>query len=157
MGLEQQLRADMKEAMKAGDKVRLSTVRALISELHNAQLAEMGELDEAGEMDMLVRQAKRRRESIEAFTGGGRVEMAAQEAAELAVIETYLPQPLSAEEALAFVAETGCTHALPSPRWLTCFQRLPLVGCMASHAPSSRKPLKIRRWRDARSEHGNTL
>lgn len=106
MGLEQQLRADMKEAMKAGDKVRLSTVRALISELHNAQLAEMGELDEAGEMDMLVRQAKRRRESIEAFTAGGRVEMAAQEAAELAVIETYLPQPLSAEEAAAFVAET---------------------------------------------------
>jgi hypothetical protein len=51
----------------------------------------------------------------------------------------------------------GCSHALPSPRWLTCFQRLPLVGCMASHAPSSRKPLKTRRWRVARSEHGNTL
>jgi hypothetical protein len=51
----------------------------------------------------------------------------------------------------------GCSHALPSPRWLTCFQGLPLVGCMASHAPSSRKPLKTRRWRDARSEHGNTL
>jgi hypothetical protein len=51
----------------------------------------------------------------------------------------------------------GCSHALPSPRWLTCFQGLPLVGYMASHAPSSRKPLKTRRWRDARSEHGNTL
>jgi uncharacterized protein YqeY len=106
MGLGEQLRADMKEAMKAGDKVRLSTVRMLISELHNAQLAEMGTLDEAGELEMLVRQAKRRRESIEAFTKGGRTEMAELEAAELVVIETYLPQPLSAEEAAAFVAET---------------------------------------------------
>lgn len=106
MGLNEQLRADMKEAMKAGDKVRLSTVRMLISELHNAQLAEMGTLDEAGELEMLVRQAKRRRESIEAFTKGGRTEMAELEAAELVVIETYLPQPLSAEEAAAFVTET---------------------------------------------------
>ncbi len=106
MGLGEQLRADMKEAMKARDKVRLSTVRMLISELHNAQLAEMGTLDEAGELEMLVRQAKRRRESIEAFTKGGRTEMAELEAAELAIIETYLPKPLSAEEAAAFVAET---------------------------------------------------
>ncbi|MEZ4267626.1 MAG: GatB/YqeY domain-containing protein [Myxococcota bacterium] len=106
MGLGEQLRADMKVAMKAGDKVRLSTVRMLISELHNAQLAEMGTLDEAGELEMLVRQAKRRRESIEAFTKGGRLEMAELEAAELAVIETYLPQPLSAEEAASLVAET---------------------------------------------------
>jgi uncharacterized protein YqeY len=149
MGLEQQLRADMKEAMKAGDKVRLSTVRALISELHNAQLAEMGELDEAGEMDMLVRQAKRRRESIEAFTGGGRVEMAAQEAAELAVIETYLPQPLSAEEALAFVAETiketGATSMKDMGRVMSAV--MPKLKAASRAKTSSR-------WSRARSRQG---
>ncbi|MCB9726876.1 MAG: GatB/YqeY domain-containing protein [Deltaproteobacteria bacterium] len=113
MGLGEQLRADMKEAMKAGDKVRLSTVRMLISELHNAQLAAMDTVDEAGELEMLVRQAKRRRESIEAYGKAGRDDLVAGEAAELAVIETYLPQPLSADEAKAMVdeavAETGAT------------------------------------------------
>lgn len=99
MSLLKRLTDDMKTAMKARDSVKLGTVRMLISELKNAAIANRGsEMTEAEEIDMLARQAKRRREAMDAFEQAGRDELFAQEKAELAIIETYLPQQLSVED-----------------------------------------------------------
>lgn len=111
MPLLETLSADLKTAMKARESVRVQTVRLLISEVKNAAIAKGGALDEAGELQLLSSQAKRRRESIDAYTSGGRMDLADQEAAELAVIEGYLPAPLTVDEVRALVeaaiAQTG--------------------------------------------------
>lgn len=101
----QRLTADMKSAMKAHEKERLLTIRSLISSLKNAQIAKGGELDEEEALSVLATEAKRRRESHEAFSQAGRTDLAEQEAAELLVIQQYLPAPLSDEEAAAIVDE----------------------------------------------------
>lgn len=113
MALADQLKTDMKEAMKARDKARLSTVRMLMAAVKNATIEKGGDLSEDDELSLLASQAKRRRESIKAYDEGGREDLAKQERAELAVIETYLPQQLSKEEVEAIakevVAEVGAT------------------------------------------------
>lgn len=103
MALLEKLTEDMKTAMKARDKERLTVVRALIADLKKAKIDTGTDLDEQGEIDFLTKQAKRRREAIDAFQDAGRQELADAEAAELAVIETYLPKQLSAEEATEVV------------------------------------------------------
>ncbi len=113
MSLVDTLTTDLKASMKARDKVRTGTLRMLLADLKNSRIQAGEELDEAAELAMLTRQAKRRREAFEAYDKGGRAELAEAERAELAVIETYLPQPLSEEEvqalAEAAIAEVGAT------------------------------------------------
>ena len=113
MSLLDQLQNDMKEAMKAREADRLGTVRLLIADLKTERINKMRDLTGEDEIDFLSRQAKRRRESIESFDGGGRTEMANKERAELAVIETYLPKQLSPDEVLAMareaIAQAGAT------------------------------------------------
>lgn len=105
MSLQDTLTADMKAALKGHEKERLGTLRMLLSELKNASIAKRGPLEEADEIDLLAREAKRRRESIDAFEKGGREELAQKERGELAIIETYLPKPLSPDEVRALVRE----------------------------------------------------
>ncbi len=111
MPLLDTLTADLKTAMKARDSARVGCVRLLINEVKNAAIAKGEPLDEAGELQLLSSQAKRRRESIEAYRKGGRDDLAESEAAELVVIEGYLPAPLDAAEVTviveAAIAETG--------------------------------------------------
>lgn len=116
MPLLDTLNADLKTAMKARDEVRVGTLRLLISELKNARIEKGGKegvLAPDDELEVLSRAAKRRREAIEAFEKGGRPELAAGEAAELAVIEGYLPKPLGRDEVAALArevaAEVGAT------------------------------------------------
>lgn len=99
MSLLATLTEDMKAAMKARESERLSVIRGLIADIKRIELDTKSTLDEAGELDFLTKQAKRRRESIEAFAEA-RPELAEKERAELAVIETYLPKQLTPEEAL---------------------------------------------------------
>ncbi len=101
----QQLKADMKAAMKAREKDRLQTIRGLISSLNNARIDKGGDLDEDDVIDVLSTEAKKRREAIDAYSEGGRDELAEKEATELEVIEDYLPEQLSDEEAEAIVDE----------------------------------------------------
>ena len=111
MPLLTQLRTDMKEAMKAGDKARLATVRLLLSDLKNVVIDKQGDLTPDEELSFLSTQAKRRRESAVAYREGGRMELAEQEEAELVVINTYLPQQLTVDEARevirGVIAEVG--------------------------------------------------
>ncbi|MEW6321236.1 MAG: GatB/YqeY domain-containing protein [Acidobacteriota bacterium] len=111
MGLEEQVTADIAAAMKAKDTARLVALRMLKTALMNRSI-EKGRALEAGEEAQVVSSlVKQRRDSIEQFTAGGRAELAAKEAAEIAILETYLPPAVSAEEldaiVTAAIAETG--------------------------------------------------
>lgn len=101
----------MVAAMKAKDEARLSAIRMLKAALQKFQIDSMKPLDEASEMQVLNTIAKQRRESMEMFRGNGRPELADREAAELALVEAYLPAPPSDDEISAAIeaaiAETG--------------------------------------------------
>jgi len=98
MSILEKLTEDMKAAMKSGDKEKLSTIRLLRGRLKDAAIAKQGELSEDEEIQVLTSAAKKRRESIKAYTEAGRMDLAEKEQRELEVIQTYLPQALSAEE-----------------------------------------------------------
>ncbi|MFW6191798.1 MAG: GatB/YqeY domain-containing protein [Thiohalospira sp.] len=104
-GLKERIQADVKDAMRARDKDRLATLRMITAGLQQKEVDDRVELDDAGVLALLDKMAKQRRESIEQYEQGGRAELAERERAELAVIESYLPQPLSEEELDALVAE----------------------------------------------------
>jgi uncharacterized protein YqeY len=113
MTIEERLMADLKAAMKAGPSAerRKSTIRMVRAAIHNAQIDLRRPLTEAEVEELLRRQVKQRRDSIDAFRQGGREELAANEQAEIEVIEQYLPQQKSAdavrEVAREVIAATG--------------------------------------------------
>jgi uncharacterized protein len=113
MPLLDQIQKDMVAAMKAKDEARLSAIRMLKSALQKFQIDSMKPLDEASEMQVLTTIAKQRRESMEMFRNNGRPELADKEAAELALVEGYLPAAPSDDEIAAAIeaaiAETGVT------------------------------------------------
>ncbi|HPI71879.1 MAG TPA: GatB/YqeY domain-containing protein [bacterium] len=98
MSILERLTEDMKEAMKRGDKERLSTIRLLRGQIKDAEINKRAALSEEEELAVLTNAAKKRRESIEAFTNAQRDDLAAKEKSELEVIQTYLPSPLSNAE-----------------------------------------------------------
>lgn len=113
MALKDKLNDDVKTAMKARDQVRLDTVRMLLADVKNQIIAKMGELDEAEELALLSKHKKQREESIVAFRGGGREDLAKNEEAQLVILMTYLPKQLDRGEVEAIikgiVAEVGAT------------------------------------------------
>ena len=104
-GLKERIQADVKDAMRARDKDRLATLRMITAGLQQKEVDDRVELDDAGVLALLDKMAKQRRESIEQYEQGGRAELAERERAELAVIESYLPQPLADAELDALVVE----------------------------------------------------
>ena len=102
-----QLTEHLKNAMRAKDSVALNTLRAVKSAIKNAAIEKGGadaELDEGAIVNIIRKQIKQRRESVEQFTKAGRTELADQEEAEIAILEHYLPAPLSPEEVDELVA-----------------------------------------------------
>lgn len=105
MALQEKLMGDLKEAMKAGAADKVSLLRLISSALKNKAI-EKGKdavLSEEDVLQVVAREAKKRKESIEAFMAGGRPDLADKERAELVIIETYLPKQMSREEASAAV------------------------------------------------------
>ncbi len=105
MGLKERIMADMKEAMKAKDTVRLSTLRLLLSEIKNKEIDKRGELTDDEILAVIQKAVKQRRESIQQYKDGGREDLAEKEQKELEVLEAYLPQPLSEEELMSLIDE----------------------------------------------------
>ena len=99
--LKQRLKDDLKQAMRGGDKVKLSVIRLAMSAIKNAEIARQASLDDADILGILAKEARQRQESIDAFKQGNRQELVAREEAELAVIQEYLPQQMSREEIIA--------------------------------------------------------
>ena len=116
MTIQQRLDSDLKDAMRAKDAAKLGVLRMLKAAVKNAAIEKGGataELDDAEATQVIRKQVKQRQDSIESFENGGRPELAAKEKEELAMLNAYLPQAMSADELAAAVretiAETGAT------------------------------------------------
>lgn len=106
MTIAERVNQDMVQAMKAREEARLSTIRMIKSALKNKEIDKRAPLDDLEAMAVLNTMIKQRKDSIEQFTKGGRRELADKEAAEIKLIEAYLPQSASGEEIEAKVKET---------------------------------------------------
>jgi len=105
MSLQDRLRDDLKLALKSKDECKLSVVRVLLAECKNEEKARMHALDDAEVIEVIGREAKRRKESIEAFQAGNRPDLVASEEAALKVITIYLPEQMGRDEVVAVVRE----------------------------------------------------
>jgi hypothetical protein len=109
--LKARLQADMKSALKAGEKDRLGVIRLMMAAIKQREVDERIELGDDEVIAVLDRMVKQRRESIRQYEAGGRPDLAAVEQVEIALIEVYLPQRLSEDEIDALIndaiAETG--------------------------------------------------
>jgi len=103
MSLKGSITDDMKSAMKAGDKDRLKVVRLILAAIKQVEIDTRSELDDAGVLGVLDKMVKQRRDSVEQFRKGGRDDLASIELAEIAVLETYLPEQMSDAELDALI------------------------------------------------------
>ncbi|HUP00244.1 MAG TPA: GatB/YqeY domain-containing protein [Gemmatimonadota bacterium] len=109
----ERIAVDQRSALKAGDKMRLSTLRLALSDLKNRRIELGRDLTDEDALEVLTRAQKQRREAEEQYRKGGRQELAEREAAEAAILQEYLPEPLddSGLDRLieAAIAATGAT------------------------------------------------
>ena len=103
MTLSEQIQKEITVAMKARDEQRLSTLRMIKTALKNREIEKIAPLDDKESQQVLSTLIKQRKDSIEQFTKGGRQELADKEAAEIKLIETYLPRAAGEEEIVAGV------------------------------------------------------
>lgn len=113
MSLADQLLADYQAAVRAGEAVRVSTLRLLRSALHDAEIEQHQKLSDEAVLQVIGKQVKQRRDSVAAYREAGRLDLAEREAAEMAILQAYLPVGLSTAELRALVqgaiAEVGAT------------------------------------------------
>lgn len=111
MSLKEQLRIDMADAMRSGDKEKRDTLRLLLSAIKQVEIDEQKELSDDEVLAVLSKQAKQRKESIADYEAAGREDLVYEEKAQLALIETYLPVQMDREEisrmAAKVIAEVG--------------------------------------------------
>lgn len=98
MTLKERINEDMKAAMRAGEKDRLGVIRMLQAAIKQREVDERITLDDAQVLAVLEKMLKQRKESIAQYESGGRADLVAKEAAEIAVLQTYMPAPLSDAE-----------------------------------------------------------
>ena len=116
MSLKTQLTDDMKTAMKAGDKDRLGVVRLILAALKQREVDERIEITDDVVLVVLEKMLKQRKDSISQFEAAGRDDLAQIEKMESAIIQTYLPQPLGAEEVQALVAQAIADTGADGPQ-----------------------------------------
>jgi len=103
--LKQDIESQIKEALKSGDQMRLSTLRFLLAAIQNEEIAKQKELTEEDVVAVVQRQVKQHRESIEAFQKAHRDDLVQKEQTELQILSKFLPQQLSEEELRKVVEE----------------------------------------------------
>ena len=113
MSLKEQLTKDLQDAMRSGDELKKSTIRMVRAAIKNAEIAQIGELDEAGVQNVMRKEIKQRRESADEYERHNRLDLSEKERAEAALIEAYLPQQMSEAdieaEVRAIVGEVGAS------------------------------------------------
>ena len=129
MSIKERLEEDIRHAMRARDQERLDALRFLKSRIQLVEKNNLKELDEAGVVDVVAKQVKDRRESIQMFSDGGRDDLVLQETAALAVVQEYLPEQLGVAELEALarqaIADLGATG--PSDRGKVMGRIMPQV------------------------------
>jgi uncharacterized protein YqeY len=99
--LKRKLTDDLKQAMRDGDTVKRSVIRLVMAAIKNTEIARQATLEDADILGVIAKEVRQRKESIEAFKQGDRQDLVAQEEAELAILEQYLPQQMTREEIIA--------------------------------------------------------
>lgn len=121
--LKHQIQEDMKAALKAGDKVRLGTIRLIIAAIRQREIDERIQLSDDQTLAVLEKLIKQRRDSIAQFRAAGREDLAQKEEAELGICQTYLPQALEETEIQALIeagiAATGASGMRDMGRLMT--------------------------------------
>jgi hypothetical protein len=109
--LKQKLMDDLKQAMREGDTVKRSVIRLTMAAINNVEIARQTALEDTDILGVIAKEVRQRKESIEAFKLGNRADLVAQEEAEMAVLQEYLPQQMTREEIMAeagkVIAEVG--------------------------------------------------
>ncbi len=100
-GLKEKLNSDLREAVRGGDKVRRSVIRLVFAAVQNTEIARQAALEESDILGIIAKEARQRQESVEAFKQGNRQDLVAQEEAELAILQEYLPQQMTRDEVIA--------------------------------------------------------
>jgi hypothetical protein len=99
--LQRKLTDDLKQAMKGGDTMKRSVIRLVMAAIKNAEIAKQKALEDSDILGIIAKEIRQRKESIEAFKQGDRPELAAQEEAEMAILEVYMPAQMSRDEIVA--------------------------------------------------------
>ena len=116
MSLKNRITDDMKAAMRSGEKERLGTIRLILAALKQREVDERIVLDDTQILAVLEKMLKQRRDSIDQFSAAGREDLATIERAEVAVIQAYLPEPLSAAELDLIVAKAISDSGAAGPK-----------------------------------------
>jgi len=114
MSLSEQVQKDMIDAMRNKQELRLSTLRMVKAALKNKEIDKRAALDEKEELQVFTTLIKQRKDSIDAFERGGRRELAQKEAEEIAIIESYMPKAVSADDMVATVKSTIAEMGSPT-------------------------------------------
>ena len=111
MSLKESLPVELKDALRAGDKTKLGTIRLILSAVNYAEIDQQKQLDDPGVHAVIAKMIKQRKESIEAFKAGNRQDLVDKEEAELKILESYMPKQLTREEIIVeakkVIAEVG--------------------------------------------------
>jgi len=109
--LKEKLSSDLKQALKSNDTLKRSVIRLLMAAIRNTEIARQADLSDPDILGVIAKEVKQRKESIEAFKQGNRPDLVAQEEAEMAVLEAYLPQQMTRDEIVdavkKVIAEVG--------------------------------------------------
>jgi len=134
MGISEQVQKDMVAAMRSRDELRLSTLRMVKSALKNKEIEKRAPLDEKEGQQVLSTLIKQRRDSIEQFQKGGRQELADKEAAEIGIIENYLPKALGEQDITATVKATIAEMGSPTMKDMGAAMKNVMAKLQASGA-----------------------
>jgi len=134
MGLSDQIQKDLVDAMRSRDELRLSTLRMVKSALKNKEIDKRAPLDDKEAQQVMDTLIKQRKDSIEQFQKGGRPELAAKEAAEIKLIEAYLPKALGEEEIAAAVKATIAEMGSPTLKDMGTVMKNTMARLQASGA-----------------------
>lgn len=134
MSIGEQVQKDMVTAMRGREELRLSTLRMVKSALKNKEIDKRATLEEKEEQQVLSTLIKQRRDSIEQFQKGGRQELADKEAAEITIIESYLPKALGDEDITAAVKATIAEMGSPTMKDMGTVMKNVMAKLQASGA-----------------------
>jgi uncharacterized protein len=112
---QQRIEADVKTAMKAGEKEKLSTLRMLLTEIKNERIRKGSDVDEAGFVSLVRKAIKQREDSVNQYRQGGREELAVKEEAEIRILSEYLPAQADEGQIRAAVEEFVAAEGLSGP------------------------------------------
>ena len=116
MPLMEQLTADMKDAMKQGEKERLSVIRLVRGAIRQQEIDGQRELDDEAVLSVISKEVKQRRDAIEEFQKGGRDDLVRQNEAEIAILMEYLPQQMTEDEVRSAVQEAIAATGASTPK-----------------------------------------